>query len=323
YLRVLYHRRKRVRGALGTACECFRESVARDPDYADAHAALAFAYALGGWWLYDVFPPRHAYPIARAAASRALDLDDRLPEAHLARAYTRQAFDWDGPAAAVAFDRALALDPDDQDVLGNYAGHLVLQGRLDEALEITRKAERLDPGWIMPPTALGLWLLSARRFDEAMSELRRAADLEPGFFMPALFLGDCLRFTGRPEAASEQYDRAMERAGREPMVLGRMASAWAERGDRQRARGLIEELEGLGAHRHVLPSIIARVWASMGDMDRAFQWLDRAVEERDTTLVILPQWAGYDPIRGDPRYPGLLDRVRLWPPGSDGVTYGR
>ena len=315
YLRGLYYRRKRTREALATACACLRQCVVRDPDYADGHAALAFTHALAGWWLFDVLPPRRAYPIARSAAERALVLDEALPEAHLALAYTRQAFDWDGPGAEVAFARALALDPDDQDILGNYAGHLVLRGRFDEAIEITREAQRLDPGWIMPPTALGLWNLAARRYDDAIAELRRAADLEPRFFVPAMFLGDCYRFTGRPVEAAEHYDRAVRLVGREPMLVGRVAAAAADRGDLRNARELVGELEGL-TNRHVLPSIPARAWLAMGELDAAFRCLEQAVDVRDTTLVLLPQWPGYDPARSDPRYERLLERVRLWPSES-------
>jgi TolB-like protein/Flp pilus assembly protein TadD len=320
YLRGLYHRRKRTREALAAACDCFRRCVVRDPEYADGHAALAFTHALSGWWLFDVFPPTQAYPVARSAAARALALDDRLPEAHLALACTRQAFDRDGPGAEVAFARALSLDPDNQDILGNYAGHLVLRGRFDEAIEITREAERLDPGWIMPPTALGLWKLAARRYDEAVNQLDRAAELEPKFFMPAMFLGDCHRFTGRPAEARAEYERAIGLVGREPILLGRLASASAAEGDLPTARRLVGELEALQADRHVLPSILARAHAAMGDPDGAFRCLDRAVEERDTTLVLLPHWPGYDPVRSDPRYEKLLERVRLWPAGLPSET---
>lgn len=311
YLRGLYHRRKRTRDALVTACECFQHCVKRDPEYAEGHASLAFTHALAGWWLFDVFPPRHSYPIARAAATRALALDDRLPEAHLALAYTRQAFDWDGPGAEVAFGRALALDPDNQDTLGNYAGHLVLKGQFDEAIEITRRAERLDPGWIMPPTALGIWLLAARRYDEAIAELKRAVDLEPRFFVAPLFLGDCYRFTGRLDDAAVEYGRALGLLGREPLILGRLASLQAERGDREGARALLAEIVAMTATRHVLPSIVARARLSMRDHDAALRWLRRAVRLRDTTLVLLPVWPGYDPLRGDPRFEALVERVRM------------
>lgn len=313
YLRGLYHRRKRTRSALSAACACFQQCVAEDPDYADGHAALAFTHALAGWWLFDAFPPDHAYPIARTAAARALELDDRLPEAHLALAITRQAFDWDGPGAEAAFARALALDPDNPDALGNYAGHLVLRGEFDEAIRITRKTEALDPGWIMPPTALGLWMLAARRYGEAMAQLQRAAELEPRFFMPLMFLGDCRRFTGHPEEATVRYGQAMDLVGREPILLGRLASAEAERGDRAAALRLIEELESLAPARFVLPSILARAFLSLGDLDSGFAWLDRAVDARDTTLATLPTWPEYDSARQDRRYAFLLDRVRLWP----------
>lgn len=313
YLRGLYHRRKRTRESLGTACACFERCVTRDPEYAEGHAALAFTHALAGWWLFDVFPPRHAYPIARAAAARALAIDDCLPEAHLAVAYTRQAFDWDGPGAEIAFARALALDPDNQDILGNYAGHLVLRERFDEAIELTREAERLDPGWIMPPTAVGIWMLAARRYEEALAQLQRAAELEPRFFVPPMFLGDCHRFGGRSADAAAWYERAIQLVGREPMLLGRLASAAAEQGDLLAAERLVDELEAMTATRFVLPTIIARAYLSMADIDAAFQWLERAVDARDTTLAMLPVWPGYDPARPDPRYVELLDRVSLWP----------
>ncbi|MFQ5570573.1 MAG: BTAD domain-containing putative transcriptional regulator [Rhodothermales bacterium] len=111
YLKGLFHRRKRTPENLKKACVCFQRAVERDPHYAQAHAALAFAYALGGWFLYDVFAPRHAYPLAREAAEKALSLNDRLAEAHLAIAYTCKAFEWDGPGAEQAFKQALTLDP--------------------------------------------------------------------------------------------------------------------------------------------------------------------------------------------------------------------
>lgn len=322
YLRGLYHRRKRTRAALAEACACFVQCVAEDPEYAEGHAAMAYTHALAGWWLFDVFPPTHAYPIVRSAAARALALDEGLTEAHLALGITRQAFDWDGPGAALAFARALSLDPDNQDALGNYAGHLVLRGRFDDAIATTRKAEALDPGWIMPPTALGLWMLAARRYEQAREQLQRAVELEPGFFMPVMFMGDADRFSGRPTDARARYERAIELLGREPILLGRLASAAAEQGDRATAECLVEELESMAPGRFVLPSIIARVYLSLGHLDAAFVWLERAVSARDTSLAILPSWPGYDGARTDPRYGRLLERVRLWPapPGAGGPT---
>ncbi|HSM04292.1 MAG TPA: FlgO family outer membrane protein [Longimicrobiales bacterium] len=313
YLRGLYHRRKRTRPTLAEACSCFEQCVAEHPEHAAGHAALAFTYALAGWWLFDVFPPREAYAIAQAAADRALALDDRLAEAHLAVAITRQAFEWDGPGAEAAFSRALALDPENQDALGNYAGHLALRGRFDEALAVTREAEALDPGWIMPPTALGLWMLAARRYEEAGAHLSRAVELEDRFFIPFTFLGDCHRFSGRPAASVELYRRAISLAGPEPLLLGRLACGLAEQGNVDAARDVLAELESLRVTRFVLPSILGRVRLSLGDRDAAFAAFEQAVGVRDTTMALLPVWPGFDRARSDPRYGPLLARVRLWP----------
>jgi Flp pilus assembly protein TadD len=156
-----------------------------------------------------------------------------------------QAFDWDGPGTEIGFARALAVDPDDQDILGNYAGHLVLRERFDEAIELTREAERLDPGWIMPPTAVGLWLLAARRYEEALAQVHRAAELEPRFFVPPMFLGDGYRFMGRSAEAAVWYERAIGLVGREPMLLGRLAAAAADQGDLLSAERLVEQLDAM------------------------------------------------------------------------------
>ena len=314
YLHGLYHRRKRTPEDIEKACAFFRQAAERDPEYARAHAALALTYALGGWFLFDVFAPRFAYPRAQAAAERALALDDRAVEAHLATALVRMAFDWDGPGAERAFERTLALDPDNVDTLGNYSGLLVLRGRHDEAITLTRRAQALDPFWIMPHTAPGIWLFSARRYEEAIAQLRQAHEMEPHFYVPLLFLGDAYRFTDRPDAARDAYRRVLDLVGRRPIVLGRLGALDAAQGRREAALETVEELREQAESRHVPPFLIAEIHVALGEHERALHWLNKALDARDPTLTLLGTWPAFDPLRSDPRFQEILAQIRITRP---------
>ncbi len=313
YLRAMYHRRKRTPSQIEMACGYFQQAVERDPSYAAAHAAAALTYALSGWFLYDVLAPREAYTLAREAAETALRINERLPEAHLAVACTRMGFDWDAEGAEASFKRSLELDPDNLDTIGNYAGFLVLTGRTAEAIALTEPLEILDPFWIMPRSALGIWLFSARRYEEAIERLQQAQEMEPGHFVASLFLGDAYRFKGSADAARVAYERVLERIGRRPIILGRLGELHAEVGNTEVARRILEELRTLGEKRHVLPAVIAGVYLALGDRDHAFSWLQRAYDARDTMLTLLHLWPGYDSIRSDGRFQTLVDKVGIRP----------
>lgn len=311
YLRGLFHRRKRTQQDLEKACECLEGAVERDSNYAQAHAALAFTYSLCGWFPYDVLPPRQAYVLARKAASKALSLDDGLAEAHLADGFIRNAFEWDGPGAEVAFQRALSLDPDNQDTIGSYASFLVSRGRFDEAIAMTERAEKLDPLWIMPRIGIGIWHFAARRYDQALARLLQADEMEPRLYAAPLFLGDAYRFSGRLDEAASAYQRVLDLIGRGPIILGRLGALAAAQNRPDAARTILKELSVISQTRHVLPSIVARVHLAMGDHDRGLLWLEKACKQRDTTLTLLRTWPDYDDVRSHPRFQRLLKEVGL------------
>ncbi len=311
YLKGLFLRRRRTPEDIKKACASFQQAIARDPNYAQAYAALAFTYALGGWFLYDVFAPHHAYPLARDAAEKALALNNRLSEAHLALAYTYLAFEWDGPGAEDAFKQALALDPDNLDTIGNYASYLVLREQSEEALALTKRGEVLDPFWIMPRVARGIWLLAARRYEEAIDLFLQTHEMEPRLYIAPLFLGDAYLFTDRLNEAHEAYQCVRNLIGRRPIILGRLGALYAKQHQPDEAHKVIAELHVLAEKQHVLSSIVAGIYLALEEQDQAFRWLMHAFNERDTALVLLHLWPAYDPVRADPRFQALLDNVGL------------
>lgn len=311
YLKGLFHRRKRTPDDLKKACTYFKHAAELDPGYAEAHAALAYTYALGSWFIYDVFAPRRAYPLVQAAVTKALKLNDRLVEAHVALGFSRWLFEWDWESSEEAFQRALRLDPNDPDALSQYSSYLVLRNRIYEALELIVRLERMDPFWIGPKVYKGVWQFLARRYDVAIDWLRQAQELEPRFFVAPLFLGDVYRFSGRLNEADAAYRRALELMGRQPLIFGRLGALRATQGRAEGAMKWLAELRSLSETQYVRSTIMADIYLPLGDRDAALMWLERACEERDTTLSLLRVHPAYDPVRSNPRFQAVLETVGL------------
>jgi tetratricopeptide (TPR) repeat protein len=249
--------------------------------------------------------------LARAALTRALALNDRLVEANVALGFMRWSFEWDWEGAEKALQRALSLDPNDSDALGQYSSYLILRTHFEEALELTRRIERLEPFWIGPKVYKGVWQFFARRYDVALDWLRQAQEMEPRLFVAPFFLGEAYRFMGRLDEAGTAYQRALALMGREPLILGRLGALYAAQGRLEAARRIVEELQALSKTRYVRPTLIADIYLALGEHNTMFEWLARAHEERDTTLALLKVHPTYDSVRSDPRFRRLLAAVGL------------
>jgi eukaryotic-like serine/threonine-protein kinase len=309
YLQAQYYWTRRYAGFLTKAMEYFERAIARDPRYALAHAGLANAYSVLG--LYGLVAPKEAFPRAAAAARRALELDQGLPEAHQAMAFVRWFFDWDWAAAERDFRAALALDSSSGLTRAQLAVFLVTQGRREEGLAEAAQARAREPLSLLVGYYSALLFLYARDYERALEESQRIADLDPHFALGAWVRGEALCRLGRYDEAGEAAERAVALSSAAVFYRPLLGRTYAAIGQRARAQGVVNELLERSQGAYVAPIHFADIYLALGDYDRAFEYFDRAVADRNGFLGALVVDSVYDPIRADPRFVALLDRVGL------------
>ncbi len=288
----------------------YDEAIARDPRFAQAYAGLADSWAVLG--NVKAVAPAEAYPRAKAAALKALELDEELAEAHASLAYVRRFFDWDWPAAATAFERALQLDPNYATAHRWYGQHLSGMGRHEEALRHVRRALALEPLSLIIHTAVGDVLFYARRYHDSIPYYRRAIELDPSFLAGRSDLARALEFVGRLDEATAEYQAALqlaEGAKADPSVG--LANVHALNGRREQAREILDTLRARRQQSYVSAWGLASVYAVLGEGDAALDWLERAYSEHDSTLVLLKVHPRFDALRGVPRFQALLRQMHL------------
>ena len=285
-------------GSVRTALRLFENAIALDRNYAPAQVGVAEAYLQKPSSLTGV-PPQVAVVRAEHAIARSLSLDDSLPEAHLAAAELRMTLhDWS--AAGREYHRAVALAPNNSIVRQQYAVWLSYQGRFDEALDEARRGESLDPLSPRARSTVAEVLRHARRFDEAIAQAQRVLELNPNFGRAHTVLGHCYLAQGRFEAAIEEHRRSGNTGGN-------LGAAYAFGGFTTEARAIVDALQKRYASTGGGPGEIAQVYIGLGEFDRAFEWLSRAVEDGSVwTLKVAVVW---DPLRSDPRFEQLLRRA--------------
>jgi eukaryotic-like serine/threonine-protein kinase len=309
YLQARYYWTRRYAGFLPRAIECFEQAIARDPSYGLAHAGLADGYSVLG--LYGFLPPKAAFARAEAAARRALELDDGLPEAHQAMAFVRWFFDWNWTEAERSFRRALALNPQSGLTRAQLAVFLATQGRPHEGIVEARRARALEPLSLLVGYYAGLVFLYAREYERGLEECRRILDLDPHYALGFWVRGDLLFHLGRHEEALEAAERAVALSNRPPFYLGLVGEAHAALGQRDRAQAIVDELLERSQQGYVAPLHLADIFLALGEYDQAFEWLNRALEDRNGFLGALAVDSAYDPVRADPRFGALLERIGL------------
>jgi len=309
YLRGRYAWNKRSGEELKKSVEYFQQAIEKDPGYALAYAGLAGSYAaLSSYYL----APRDAMPKAKDAATKAVELDDALAEAHTALGAIRLTYDWDGSAAETELKRAIALNPNSPTAHDWYAQFLIAMGRHNEAIEEIRRAQELDPLSLSISADQELVLFMARRYDEAIEQCRKAIDYAPNFYLPRAYLGITYAQKRRfPEAIAEL--QAARKLDDSPVVLAFLAEATALSGDRNQAKKLRDELTEVAKRRYVCSYEIATVHASLGEKEAAFQWFEKAYEDRSDCIIWLKADPRLDSLRSDPRFTKMLRRVGLPP----------
>jgi tetratricopeptide (TPR) repeat protein len=293
------------------AIASYQQAINLDPDYAKAHEGLARVYTLvGGAGPLHLIAPSEAYPLAKSAITKALELDDRLPEAHTTLGVVRTGFEWDWAGAERAFRRALELNPNDPDSHFWYAWHLWFMERFDEAIACLRTASALDPLAPLYQSTIGLVQYCARRYGEAAEQFQRTLEMHPDFFHALIHLGDTYVAVGKCQEAEAVYQKVQAIIGREPWVCVGLCKLYAAWDKVEEAKKYQEELLALSKRGHVPPAWIALTYAALRDNDEALAWLEKAYEERDPQVRHF-HWPVLDPLRADPRFQALKNKMGL------------
>jgi serine/threonine-protein kinase len=309
YLLGRYHWNKRTEESLRKSIKLFEEAIHLDPLYALAHSGVADVYLnLGGW---GYLPFGEAYPRAKVAAIRALEIDQDLAEAHVSLAMVQKEYDWDWPAACKGYQRALELNPNYAVAYQWYGEHLAALGRHPEAIAAFKQAINLDPLSLIIHATLGRHgFYFARQYDQAITQLRKTLDMDDSFWVARLWLGLTYAMIGRiPEAVAElQAARSLDDNLEIIAILG---YTYGRAGDMQDAQRVFGELQQLSRARYVSPMLGALIATGMGENDLAFGLLEESYAERAQMMSELKAEPAFDPLRADPRFGDLLRRIGL------------
>jgi TolB-like protein/Tfp pilus assembly protein PilF len=309
YLKGRHHWNKRTAEGLKNSIKLFEQAIDIDPTYALAYAGVADAYLnLGGWGHVEF---REAYPRAKAAAARALAIDETLAEAHVSLAMAMKEYDWDWPGAGRAYERALELNPNYAVAHQWYGEYLAAVGRHPEAIAAFKRAIDLDPLSLIIHASLGRHgYYFARQYDQAIAQLQKTLDMDENFWVARLWLGWTYANIGRlSEALSElqtgrRLDNNLE-------IVAALGYTYGRAGQRIEAQQVLDELQLLSRRQYVSPMLGALIAIGMGEHERAFGWLEQCYADRAQMLSELKAEPAFDPLRADPRFSDLLRRVGL------------
>ena len=312
FLKGRYGLNKGTAEGVESAIKHFEEATSRDSSYAVAYAGLAVALDLADY--FRVFPGKQAFPRAKAAAIKALELNASLPEAHNALAFAKHSYDWDWAGAEQIYQRAIELNPAFATARHWHGFCLGMLGRTDEALAEMRRAQELNPLSLIIRTHLGLILYLGRRYDEAIAQLRQTLEMEPDFAAAHYFLGWAHEQKGMDEETITHLQKALAVSPGSPSGIAALGHAHALFKRRRHAQKALKELHKLAEWRFVSAYDFAIICVGLDEADQAFKWLEKACEERSSSMLMsLKADPKLDTLRSDPRFQDLVRRVGLLP----------
>jgi eukaryotic-like serine/threonine-protein kinase len=309
YLKCNYYWNKFTPEAGRTAIDYCTQAIVLDPNFALPYGGLGHSYQLSanqGW-----MRPHDAYPKARAAIAKGLELDPHNPLLLTAAAATAMFYDWDWAAAETAFKRANEVEPNYWHHHELYSYLLTAQGRTDEAIAEARRAQEIDPLSLVAHISAGHPFYFSRQYDRAIEQVRKALELDPKFPNGHAKLARNLVQQGKYGDAIAEYKLVMNSMGRTSQNIGELGNAYAVSGDRAEALKLLDELKEMSANRYVSPLDFAFIYTGLGDKEQALEYLEKAYQERTAWLMWIKVDPRLDPLRSDPRFADLLRRMRL------------
>lgn len=287
----------------------FEQALSTDPQYALAHAGIAEAYHwLGGT---GIFRLKDVLPRAQKAARRALELDETLPEAHFQLGLLAWSHEFDWSNAEKHLLRALELNPDLPQLHSLYGFFLASMGRFEESLSSLQRGVQLDPLSQIAHTWLGQVQSWLGQFPSAIDRLQTALELNPTSWHANHMLGMAYRLNSNCSEAIEAFQTAISLAGRHPWSIMELGLTYLASGSRSQAEAVYDELSSRWNQEYVPPTTLSFLSAALGRSDEAFEWLERAYDERDMLMTWVKLLPHFDPLRDDPRFTLVLKRMDL------------
>jgi tetratricopeptide (TPR) repeat protein len=290
------------------AIDLFQQAIQKDPRYALAYAGQADAYALLAD--FSVLPAREVLPKLEGAANKALELEEGLAEAHTSLAWARF-HNWDWPAAEKEFKRAIELNPGYPTAHLWYGEYLIAQGRSDEAQRELTKAVELNPASAAVSLALGSRSYFNRQYPDAVTQIQKTLATDPEFVPAHVYLGRVWQQSNKSAEALGEFKKALELSQGDTNELGWLGQGYAAAKQPAEARKTLADLKERAQQTYVQPIALALIHALLGEKDQAFDWLQRAYEDRSTGLVNLKVDPVWDSVRSDSRFTDLQTRIGL------------
>jgi len=309
YLKGRFCWNRRTQEGIREGIQYFEQAIAEDPEYALAYSGLADSYALD--LDYKGAPVFEGMERAKAEAVKAIALDESLAEAHTSLGWVTFIYDWDWAGAEQQFRRAVELNPRYSTARQWYSWFLAAMGRFEESLEHGRMAVELDPASVSIRRSMGWLQYYARQYDAALDNLRRGLAMNPTAEETHRLLGLVYMQQGSLDEATAAFKEALANSPNDTMALAGLGHVAVRRGRVDEARTILGELEARGRSRYVSPVAQAQLYVSLGQRDRAFEWMDKAYQDRRGWLAYLKIEPLLDSIRDDARFQRMLERMRL------------
>ena len=274
YLKGRFNWSRRYHGGLATAIDCFSRAIAEDAGYSLAHAGLADVYAFLG--LYSLMKPSDAFVMASSAAQRAMQIDPDVPEVQTSLGLVATGRDWDMPRAMRHLARAVELDRTQALPRIYHSWIQVILGNLPEAVRLAREAQAIDDQSALVHSGAGYAYFMAGDFDEGVAECDRALEVQPNFIIGLYVKGMCRAVQGQLDEAIDLLSRAAAMSNRAPFYIGLLGNFFARAGRVDAAQSILSELQSRMADTYIPPHAFTYIYAGLGDLDRAFEWQDKA-----------------------------------------------
>lgn len=308
YIKGRFYWNKRNAEGFKKAIEHFQAAVDLDPGYALAYSGMADTYGLMSD--YGLASGKEMGPKAKAAAIKALEIDDQLAEGHTSLAYVFAQIEWNWPRAESEYKRAIELNPNYATAYQWYSNGLLARGEFEKSVAMIRRAQELDPLSLIISDNFAWTYYGAGRYDEAIQAFQKTVEMDPSFIPAQNDLGLAYLQKGMYVDAEKQFLKVNERS--KSFGTTSFAILYALSGKKDESLKLLNERLKISASEYVSPFSIAQIYSALNERDRAFQWLEKAFESRESQMVNLLVDPLFDNLQSDPRYSDLKQRIGFW-----------